>query len=75
MQQDSLSLPHAAGYPTMDQQKRKAQESRDPEKGRYKQEVQQSYRSFSTTLMTEMLKVVNHATRLINSTPPSAFCL
>lgn len=48
---------------------------RHPEKGRYKQEAQQSYRSFSTTLMTEMLKVVSHATRLMNSTPPSAFCL
>jgi hypothetical protein len=33
----------------------------------------QLYLSFSTTLMTEMLKVVNHATRLIMRTPPSAF--
>ena len=44
------------------------------EEYRYEQEAQQSYRSFSTTLMTEMLKVDNHATRLMNKTPPRAFC-
>jgi hypothetical protein len=40
---------------------------------RGKDEAIDSYRSFSTTLMTEMLKVASHATRLIMRTPPSAF--
>ena len=44
-------------------------------KSRYDQESQGSYRSFSTTLITEMLKVDNHATILMNKTPPRAFCL
>lgn len=44
-------------------------------RGKEKQSKQKSHLSFSTTRMTEMLKVVNHATRLIMSTPPSAFCL
>lgn len=36
---------------------------------------QKFYLSFSTTLMTDMLKVISQATKLMISTPPRAFCL
>jgi hypothetical protein len=58
-----------------DSQTNERENKRTPKDSERKEAGEHLYLSFSTTLMTEMLKVVNHASRLIMSTPPSAFCL
>jgi hypothetical protein len=60
---------------TRRQMKKSSKETTQKDSTMERKQARQLYLSFSTTRMTEMLKVANHATRLIMRTPPSAFCL
>ena len=62
-------------FPKARRQMKKVARKQREKTARGNKQARQLYLSFSTTRMTEMLKVASHATRLIMRTPPSAFCL
>jgi len=75
--QSHLFDPPMQSHPFSKARRQTKRESRNTTQRQQRENKQasNSYRSFSTTLMTEMLKVASQATRLIIRTPPSAFCL